>query len=60
MKSSIWAFMAGGMTVLGVWMFTTNKQGFQKMVKDVSGTCEQMVGKMKNSTSGKKSEQIFN
>lgn len=47
MKSSIVPFAAGAMTVLGVWLFTSNKQKIDKLVKNVSDTMNQMLQKCK-------------
>lgn len=47
MKSSIVPFAAGAMTVLGVWVFTSNKQKIDKLVKNVSETMDQMLQKCK-------------
>ena len=38
MKSSIVPYAAGAMTVLGVWLFASNKQKIDKLVKNVSET----------------------
>ena len=53
MKSSFMSFMAGGMLVLGVWMYsTTNKCKMDRLVKNVSETAEQMLQKFKGSNCG--------
>lgn len=47
MKSSIVPYAAGAMTVLGVWLFASNKQKIDKLVKNVSETMDQMLQKAK-------------
>lgn len=47
MKSSIVPFTTGALTVLGVWLFTSNKQKIDKLVKNVSDTMDQMLQKCK-------------
>ena len=47
MKSSIVPYAAGAMTVLGVWLFASNKQKIDKLVKNVSETMDQMLQKYK-------------
>lgn len=47
MKSSIGPYAAGAMTVLGVWLFASNKQKIDKLVKNVSETMDQMLQKCK-------------
>ncbi len=47
MKSSIVPFAAGAMTVLGVWLVTSNKKKIDKLVKNVSDDMNQMLQKCK-------------
>ncbi len=47
MKSSVIPFAAGAMTVLGVWLFTSNKQKIDQLVKNVSESMDQMLQKCK-------------
>ena len=47
MKSSVIPFAAGAMTILGVWLFTSNKQKIDKLVKNVSECTDQMLQKCK-------------
>ena len=47
MKSSIVPYAAGAMTVLGVWLFASNEQKIDKLVKNVSETMDQMLQKCK-------------
>ena len=47
MKSSIVPFISGAMTVLGVWLFTSNKKKIDKLVKNVSDSMNQMLQKCK-------------
>lgn len=47
MKSSIVPYLAGAMTVLGVWTIASNKQKIDKLVKNVSDSMDQMLQKCK-------------
>lgn len=47
MKSSVVPFAAGAMTVLGVWLFTCNKNKIDKLMKNVSDNMDQMLQECK-------------
>ncbi|MGM9899122.1 MAG: hypothetical protein ACI32E_00915 [Bacilli bacterium] len=47
MKSSVFPFIAGGMTVLGVWLAYANRSALDKLVKSIGDTTEQTIEKFK-------------
>lgn len=50
MKSFLGAYLAGGMSVLGIWLVYENKQKIDTMVKNVMNKADQMIQEMKCST----------
>lgn len=47
MKSSVFPFIAGSMTVLGVWFAYENRKALDKLVKSIGDTTEQTIEKFK-------------
>lgn len=43
MKSFLGAYLAGGMSVLGIWLVYENKQKIDTMVKNVMNKADQMI-----------------
>ena len=50
MKSNIGAYIAGGMSVLGIWLVYENKQKIESMMKNITAKADQMLQEMKNTT----------
>lgn len=47
MKSSILPYLAGGLTVLSVWLAYSNRTALDKLVHIISDTTEQTIQKFK-------------
>lgn len=47
MKSSIGAYIAGGISVLGIWLVYENKQKIEMMMKNVTAKADMMLQEMK-------------
>ena len=47
LKSSVFPFLAGGMTVLGVWLAYANRTALDKVGKSINDTTEQTIQKFK-------------
>ena len=47
MKSTIGAYIAGGMMVLGVWLAYENRQKIETMMKNVTAKADEMLQEMK-------------
>ena len=56
MKSTIGAYIAGGMMMLGVWLVYENRQKLESMMKNMAAKADEMLQEMKCC----KSEQCCN
>lgn len=58
MKSNIGAYIAGGMSVLGIWLVYENKQKIERMMKNITAKADMMLQEMKSCTCNEKEENI--
>lgn len=47
MKTNLGAYIAGGISVLGIWLVYENKQKIETMMKNVTAKADQMLQEMK-------------
>jgi len=47
LKSSVFSYVAGGLTVLGVWIAYANRCSLEKLVHSINNTTEQTIQKFK-------------
>ena len=48
MKSNLGAYIAGGMSVLGIWLVYENRQKIESMMKNITAKADMMLQEMKN------------
>lgn len=48
MKSNLGAYIAGGMSVLGIWLVYENRQRIESMMKNITAKADMMLQEMKN------------
>ncbi len=53
MKSFLGAYIAGGMSVLGIWLVYENKQKIDVMMKNMAAKADQMLQEMKGCAQNK-------
>ena len=56
MKSNIGAYIAGGMSVLGIWLVYENKQKIETMMKNITAKADQMLQEMKSCNCNEKEQ----
>ncbi len=56
MKSNIGAYIAGGMSVLGIWLVYENRQKIETMMKNITAKADQMLQEMKCCTCNDKEQ----
>ena len=55
-KSNIGAYIAGGMSVLGIWLVYENRLKIEKMMKNITAKADEMLQEMKSCTCDKKEQ----
>lgn len=53
MKSFLGAYVAGGMSVLGIWLVYENKQKIDGMMKNIAAKADMMLQEMKSCSQNK-------
>ena len=48
MKSNLGAYIAGGMSVLGIWLVYENRLRIEMMMKNITAKADMMLQEMKN------------
>lgn len=48
MKSNLGAYIAGGMSVLGIWLVYENRLRIEMMMKNITAKADKMLQEMKN------------
>ena len=48
MKSNLGAYIAGGMSVLGIWLVYENRQRIESLMKNITAKADMMLQEMKN------------
>ena len=48
MKSNLGAYIAGGMSVLGIWLVYENRQRIESMMKNITAKADMMLQEMKS------------
>ena len=48
MKSNLGAYIAGGMSVLGIWLVYENRQRIESMMKNITAKADMMLQEMTN------------
>lgn len=48
MKANIGAYIAGGMSVLGIWLVYENKQKLESLMKNITAKVDMMLQEMKS------------
>ena len=56
MKSTIGAYIAGGMMMLGVWLVYENRQKIESMMKNMAAKADEMLQEMKCCTCNEKEQ----
>ena len=57
MKSNLGAYIAGGMSVLGIWLVYENRQRIESMMKNITAKAYMMLQEMKNCSCNNKEQE---
>lgn len=57
MKSNLGAYIAGGMSVLGIWLVYENRQRIESMMKNITAKADMMLQEMKNCSCTNKEQE---
>jgi hypothetical protein len=57
MKSNLGAYIAGGMSVLGIWLVYENRQRIESMMKNITAKADMMLQEMKNCSCNNKEQE---
>lgn len=57
MKSNLGAYIAGGMSVLGIWLVYENRQRIESMMKNITAKADMMLQEMKSCSCTNKEQE---